>query len=73
VLRAGTESGTSRQGVRVDHHTTIQELGEGSLRVVCSCGRHSPVFGADKSAGSMDPLQQASDARDLHEWDASLP
>jgi hypothetical protein len=57
----------------VDHHTTNQELGEGCLRAVCSCGWRSPVFGADKSAGTMDPLQQASDAGDLHEWEASLP
>jgi hypothetical protein len=56
----------------VDHHTTIQELSEGCLRAVCSCGWQSPVFGADKTTGTMDPLQQASDARDLHEWDASL-
>jgi hypothetical protein len=46
--------------------------GRGCLRAVCSCGWQSPVFGADKTTGTMDPLQQASDARDLHEWDASL-
>ena len=70
---ARVPSDTSRQGIRVHHHTTIQELGEGCLRAVCSCGWHSPVFGADKSTGTMDPLQQASDAGDLHEWEASLP
>jgi hypothetical protein len=56
----------------VDHHTSIQELGEGRLRAVCSCGWHSQEFGADKTTGTMDPLQQASEACDLHEWDASL-
>jgi hypothetical protein len=56
----------------MNHRTTIQELGEGCLRAVCSCGWRSPVFGADKTTGTMDPLQQAMDARDLHEWDASL-
>jgi hypothetical protein len=56
----------------VDHHTTIQELGEGGVQAVCSCGWRSPVFGTDKSTGIMDPLQQATDASDMHEWDASL-
>lgn len=56
----------------MDHRTTIEELGEGSVQAVCSCGWRSPVFGADKSSGTMDPLQQAIDARDLHEWDTSL-
>jgi hypothetical protein len=56
----------------VDNHTRIEELGEGCLRAVCSCGWHSPIFGADKTTGTMDPLQQASDAVDLHEWDTSL-
>jgi len=56
----------------VDHRTAIEELGEGRVRAVCSCGWSSPVFGADKTIGTMDPLQQAMDARDLHEWDASL-
>jgi hypothetical protein len=56
----------------VDHRTAIEELGEGRVQAVCSCGWRSPVFGADKSVGTMDPLQRAMDARDLHEWDASL-
>jgi hypothetical protein len=57
----------------VDHATTIQELGEGAVQAVCSCGWRSPVFGADKAAGTMDPLQRAVDAGDLHEWEMSLP
>jgi hypothetical protein len=57
----------------VDHHTTIHEAGEGGAQAVCSCGWHSPVFGADKAAGTMDPLQRAADAGDLHEWEMSLP
>jgi hypothetical protein len=56
----------------VNHITIVQELGEGCVRSVCSCGWASPVFGADKTTGTMDPLQQATDARDLHEWDVSL-
>jgi hypothetical protein len=31
------------------------------------------VFGAGKEAGTMDPLQRAADAGDLHEWEMSLP
>lgn len=57
----------------MDHHTTIRDVGEGAVQAVCSCGWRSPVFGADKTGGTMDPLQQATDARDLHEWDVSLP
>ena len=56
----------------MDHRTAIEELGEGRVQAVCSCGWRSPVFGKDKTIGTMDPLQQAMDARDLHEWDASL-
>ncbi len=59
--------------VAMDHHTTVQEVGEGGVQAVCSCGWRSPVFGAGKTTGTMDPLQQAADARDLHEWDASIP
>jgi hypothetical protein len=57
----------------VDHHTTIHEVGEGGVQAVCACGWRSPVFGADKTAGTMDPLQRAADAGDLHEWEMSLP
>ena len=54
------------------HHTTVHEVGEGGVQAVCSCGWRSPVFGADKTAGTMDPLQRAADAGDLHEWEMSL-
>ena len=57
---------------RMDHHTSIDEVGEGGVQAVCSCGWRSPVFGADKTAGTMDPLQRAADAGDLHEWEMSL-
>jgi hypothetical protein len=57
----------------VDHHITIDEQGEGGVQAVCSCGWRSPVFGTDKTAGTMDPLQRATDAGDLHEWETSLP
>jgi hypothetical protein len=47
-------------------------VGEGGAQAVCSCGWRSPVFGADKVNGTMDPLQEATDAGDMHEWDASI-
>ena len=56
----------------VDHQTTIHEVGEGSVQAVCACGWRSPVFGADKTTGMMDPLQRATDAGDLHQWEMSL-
>ncbi len=56
----------------MQHSTTIQQLGEGAVQAVCSCGWRSPVFGADKSTGTMDPLQHATEAADLHEWEMSL-
>ena len=56
----------------MEHAITIVESGEGRAQAVCSCGWRSPVFGVDKSAGTMDTLQQAVDAGDLHEWEASL-
>ena len=56
----------------MQHSTTIQQLGEGTVQAVCSCGWHSPVFGADKRTGTMDPLQHATEAADLHEWEMSL-
>jgi hypothetical protein len=30
------------------------------------------VFGTEKSGGTMDPLQQASEAADLHQWKVEL-
>ncbi len=56
----------------MEHRTTIVELGEGRTQVVCSCGWCSAVFGADKSVGTMDALQEAAEARDLHEWDQAM-
>ncbi len=56
----------------MEHPTTIDEVGEGGVQAVCSCGWRSPVSGADKTAGTMDPLQRAADAGDLHEWEMSL-
>jgi len=55
----------------VHHSTTIQQLAEGAVQAVCSCGWRSPVFGADKTTGTMDPLQHATEAADLHEWEMS--
>ena len=55
-----------------NHRVTTQELGEGSVQAQCSCGWRSPIFGKDKTAGTMDPLQQATDAGDLHQWEASM-
>jgi hypothetical protein len=56
----------------VHHATTIQQLGEGAVQAVCSSGWRSPVFGAGTTAGTMDPLQHAAEAADLHEWEMSL-
>ena len=56
----------------MDHQTSIQAVGEGGVQAACSCGWRSPVFGEDKTAGTMDPLQRAADAGDLHEWEMSL-
>jgi len=56
-----------------EHRTAILERGEGRVQASCSCGWRSAIFGADKRLGAMDALQQAADAVDLHEWDASLP
>ena len=56
----------------MEHHTTIHEAGEGGAQAVCSCGWHSPVFGTGKTAGTMDSLQSAANAGDLHEWETSL-
>ena len=56
----------------MEHHVTVHEAAEGGAQAVCSCGWCSPVFGADKKTGTMDSLQRAADAGDLHEWDMSL-
>jgi hypothetical protein len=50
----------------VNHRITIHEEGEGGVQAVCSCGWRSPVYGTDKTAGTMDPLQRAAEAGDLH-------
>jgi hypothetical protein len=56
----------------VKHRVSVRETGEGGAQAVCSCGWRSAVFGTGKTSGTMDALQQATDAADLHEWDASL-
>jgi hypothetical protein len=56
----------------VEHDRTITQLDEGAVQAICSCGWHSPVFGTEKTGGTMDPLQQASEAADLHEWEVDL-
>jgi hypothetical protein len=61
-----------RVEVAVRHVTVIRSIGEGAVQAVCSCGWSRPVFGADKTLGTMDPLQQAEEARDFHTWDVSL-
>jgi hypothetical protein len=55
-----------------EHLTTRLQLDEGCVQAVCSCGWRSPVFGEDKTTGTMDPLQQAVEAADLHEWEMSI-
>ena len=56
----------------LSHVTRIVGVGEGSARAACECGWSSPRFGADKRLGTMDALQAAEDAADLHQWDCSL-
>lgn len=56
----------------MEHRTRVRELGEGVAQAVCTCGWQSDRYGEDKHAGTMDALQQARDAADLHEWDAAL-
>jgi hypothetical protein len=58
--------------IAVQHQTTVREVGEGGAQAVCSCGWRSPVFGEDKTSGTMEPLQRAAEAGDLHEWEMSL-
>jgi hypothetical protein len=58
--------------IAVEHCTAIQQPGEGGVQAVCSCGWRSAVFGSDKATGTMDPLQHAAEAADLHGWQMSL-
>jgi hypothetical protein len=55
-----------------EHRITTLPSDEGRVQAVCSCGWRSPVFGQDKTTGTMDPLQQAVDAGDLHQWEMSI-
>ncbi len=54
------------------HDTRVVGLGEGIAQAVCVCGWHSTRFGRDKRLGTMDALQAAEDAADLHLWENSL-
>jgi hypothetical protein len=54
------------------HDIVIDTLAEGQTQGRCSCGWRCERFGADKRIGTMDALQQARDAGDLHQWDATL-
>jgi hypothetical protein len=54
------------------HHTQLTSLGEGLTQASCECGWCSEPYGAGKDSGTMDALQRAQDAADLHEWEASL-
>lgn len=56
----------------MEHHTQVVELGEGVVQAACSCGWRSPRYGEDKRTGTMDALQQARDAADLHLWEVTL-
>jgi hypothetical protein len=72
LLATAAEPGIGRAQA-MEHRTTIVQLGEGAAQSVCSCGWRSPAFGADHTEGTMDALQLATDAADLHQWDAALP
>jgi hypothetical protein len=54
------------------HETRVVGLGEGIAQAACSCGWRSAPFGREKIAGTMDALQAAADAADIHQWDSSL-
>jgi len=56
----------------VYHSTAIQQLDEGAVQAACSCGWRSPVSGAGKRTGTTGPLQHATEAAALHEWEMSL-
>jgi hypothetical protein len=56
---------------RASHRTRVVDHGEGVAQAECECGWHSEQYGVDKR-GTMDALQQAQDAADLHEWESSL-
>lgn len=55
------------------HEITITTVGEAQTQAQCSCGWRSELFGGNKRTGTMDALQQARDAGDVHQWDADLP
>jgi hypothetical protein len=54
------------------HHTEVVTGGEGRAQAVCSCGWASEQYGSGKDTGTMDALQLAKDAGDLHVWETSL-
>ncbi|MDQ1633338.1 MAG: hypothetical protein QOJ32_147 [Frankiaceae bacterium] len=54
------------------HDVEVRLLDEGAVQAVCGCGWRSAVFGVSKATGTMDPLEQARDAGDLHVWEAQL-
>ncbi|HKC28332.1 MAG TPA: hypothetical protein VKB75_10000 [Jatrophihabitans sp.] len=54
------------------HDTHVIRLGEGVTQAVCDCGWRSKRFGEDKRLGTMDALQAAQEAADLHQWDRSI-
>jgi hypothetical protein len=56
----------------VDHRIIIDEVGEGGAQALCACGWRSPVYGTDKTSGTMDPLERAAEAGDIHVWETSL-
>jgi len=55
------------------HEVTIATVAEGQAQARCSCGWRSENFGVDKQTGTMDAVERARDAGDLHQWDADLP
>jgi hypothetical protein len=56
----------------VQHEVEIRLLDEGAVQAVCACGWYSEVFGRLKTTGTMDPLEKARDAGDLHVWEQQL-
>jgi hypothetical protein len=56
----------------VQHEVEVHLLEEGAVQAVCVCGWRSEIFGQTKVTGTMDPLEQARDAGDLHVWEQQL-
>jgi hypothetical protein len=61
------------RGDSAEHRTVvITELDKGTVQVFCGCGWCSGVFGAEQDVATTDARRQATEAQDLHMWEAEL-